>query len=98
MSQPESNYLEASAQPRQTAGAGHAIEVRELRKRFGQQQVLDGITLNFPAGELTTIVGPSGSGKTVLLKHFTLPLRPDSGTITIVGDDVTEPSGRGAHR
>jgi len=98
MSQPESNYLEASAQPRQTAGAGHAIEVRELRKRFGQQQVLDGITLNFPAGELTTIVGPSGSGKTVLLKHLNLLLRPDSGTITIDGDDVTKLSGRALDR
>src|SRR6202051_1740623 len=96
MSQPESNHLEASAQPRETAGAaGNAIEVRDLRKRFGQQQVLDGVTLDFPAGEITTIVGPSGSGKTVLLKHLNLLLRPDSGTIVIDGDDVTRLSNRG---
>src|SRR5580692_368982 len=96
MSQTEINHAEASAQPRKTAAAaGNAIKVRELRKRFGQQQVLDGVTLDFPAGEITTIVGPSGSGKTVLLKHLTLLLRPDSGTIVIDGVDVTKISGRG---
>src|SRR5580692_11727042 len=94
MSQTEINHAEASAQPRKTAAAGNAIEVRELRKRFGQQQVLDGVTLDFPAGEITTIVGPSGSGKTVLLKHLNLLLRPDSGTIVIAGTEVTKLGGR----
>ncbi len=74
---------------RTAAGAGNAIEVRDLRRRFGRQQVLDGVTLDFPAGQITTIVGPSGSGKTVLLKHLNLLLRPDSGTIVIDGVDVT---------
>src|SRR5271169_6080779 len=73
-----------------TPGAGNAIEVRDLRKRFGRQQVLDGVTLDFPAGQITTIVGPSGSGKTVLLKHLNLLLRPDSGTIVIDGVEVTK--------
>ena len=59
---------------------GNAIEVRDLRRRFGRQQVLDGVDLDFPAGKITTIVGPSGCGKTVLLKHLNLLLRPDSGT------------------
>src|SRR5271156_559280 len=75
-------------------GAANAIEVRDLRKRFGHQQVLDGVTLDFPAGQITTIVGPSGSGKTVLLKHLNLLLRPDSGTIVIDGVDVTKLGGR----
>jgi len=94
MSQPEINH-QAAAQTIETAGNGNAVEVRELRKRFDHQQVLDGITLNFPAGQITTIVGPSGSGKTVLLKHLNLLLRPDSGTIVIDGVDVTKISGRG---
>jgi phospholipid/cholesterol/gamma-HCH transport system ATP-binding protein len=94
MSQPEINLREAGAQTRETVRAGNAIEVRDLRKRFGQQQVLDGVTLDFPAGQITTIVGPSGSGKTVLLKHLNLLLRPDSGTIVIDGVDVTKISGR----
>ena len=90
MSEPEINHRDGNPPPvRDAAGAGNAIEVRDLRKRFGRQQVLDGVTLDFPPGKITTIVGPSGSGKTVLLKHLNLLLRPDSGTITIDGVDVT---------
>src|SRR5690242_6209370 len=74
---------------------GNAIEVRDLQRRFGRQQVLDGISLDFPSGQITTIVGPSGSGKTVLLKHLNLLLRPDSGTIVIDGTEVTKLGGRG---
>jgi phospholipid/cholesterol/gamma-HCH transport system ATP-binding protein len=66
-----------------------AIVVRELRRRFGKQQVLDGVNLDCPRGEVTTIVGPSGCGKTVLLKHLNLLLRPDSGQIVIDGAEVT---------
>lgn len=74
-----------------TAKAGEpAISVRDLRRRFGRQQVLDGVTLDFPAGQITTIVGPSGCGKTVLLKHLNLLMRPDSGTIIIDGVEVTK--------
>jgi phospholipid/cholesterol/gamma-HCH transport system ATP-binding protein len=68
---------------------GAAISVRELRRRFGRQQVLNGVNLECPRGEITTIVGPSGCGKTVLLKHLNLLLRPDSGTIAIDGVEVT---------
>ena len=66
-----------------------AIRVRALRRRFGRQQVLDGVDLDCPRGEITTIVGPSGCGKTVLLKHLNLLLRPDSGSIVIDGVEVT---------
>jgi phospholipid/cholesterol/gamma-HCH transport system ATP-binding protein len=71
-----------------------AIVVRNLRRRFDHQQVLDGVNLDIPAGQITTIVGPSGCGKTVLLKHLNLLLRPDSGTIVIDGTDVTAASSR----
>src|SRR5271155_4187676 len=94
MSQAETNNNPGNAQTRDAAAYGNALEVRDLRKRFGRQQVLDGVTLDFPAGQITTIVGPSGSGKTVLLKHLNLLLRPDSGTIVIDGVDVTKLSGR----
>jgi phospholipid/cholesterol/gamma-HCH transport system ATP-binding protein len=66
-----------------------AIEVRDLRHRFGRQQVLNGVDLDCMRGRITTIVGPSGCGKTVLLKHLNLLLRPDSGKIVIDGLDVT---------
>src|ERR1700729_1276283 len=81
-----------------THSDGAAIVVRELRRRFGRQQVLDGVSLECPRGQITTIVGPSGCGKTVLLKHLNLLLRPDSGTIAIDGDDVTKLSGRALDR
>src|SRR5271156_2291277 len=94
MSQPEINHRQSDAPTGDTAAAGNAIEVGDLHKRFGRQQVLDGVALDFPAGKITTIVGPSGSGKTVLLKHLNLLLRPDSGAIVIDGVDVTKVSGR----
>ena len=95
MNQTETSPHDGHQQPAGAAAAGNAIEVRDLRKRFGQQQVLDGVTLDFPAGKITTIVGPSGSGKTVLLKHLNLLYRPDSGTIIFDGIDVTKLNWRG---
>ncbi len=72
----------------------NAIEVRNLRKRFGRQQVLDGVNLDCPHRAITTVVGPSGCGKTVMLKHLMLLLRPDSGSILIDGVDVTRAGSR----
>jgi phospholipid/cholesterol/gamma-HCH transport system ATP-binding protein len=69
--------------------SGAAIIVRDLRRRFGRQEVLRGVNLECPRGEIMTIVGPSGCGKTVFLKHLNLLLRPNSGQIFIEGADVT---------
>lgn len=79
-----------------TGGNGNssAIVVRQLRRRFGRQQVLNGVDLDCPRGQITTIVGPSGCGKTVLLKHLNLLLRPNSGEIIIDGTEVTRLSSR----
>jgi phospholipid/cholesterol/gamma-HCH transport system ATP-binding protein len=85
---PEGNG--AAAPGTVAAGAGdNAIVVHNLVKRFGRQRVLDGVNLDVPSGLITCIVGPSGGGKTVLLKHLNLLMRPNSGTITIDGVDVT---------
>jgi phospholipid/cholesterol/gamma-HCH transport system ATP-binding protein len=67
---------------------GNAIEVRALHKAFGRQPVLRGVDLDCPTGLITTLVGPSGCGKTVLLKHLSLLLRPDTGTIVIGGENI----------
>lgn len=95
MSEAENNPKAGNAPNDGNARNDNAIEVRDLCRRFGRQQVLDGVTLDFPAGQITTIVGPSGSGKTVLLKHLNLLLRPDSGTIVIDRVDVTKLGARG---
>ena len=69
--------------------AGDAIELRELCKRFGPQEVLRGVNLVVPAGKITVIIGRSGTGKSVLLKQLMGLLRPDSGSILIGGEDIT---------
>ena len=74
--------------------APNAIEVRNLYKRFGRQQVLNGVNLDCPHGAITAIVGPSGCGKTVTLRHLNLLLHPDSGRIVIDGVDVSKMRGR----
>ncbi|WP_296271792.1 L-cystine ABC transporter ATP-binding protein TcyN [Pseudomonas sp. UBA6323] len=61
------------------------ISVRNLRKAFGTNEVLQGIDLDVAAGEVVAIIGPSGSGKTTLLRCLNLLEEPSSGQIT-VGD------------
>jgi phospholipid/cholesterol/gamma-HCH transport system ATP-binding protein len=64
------------------------IEVRELRKRFGTQEVLCGVTLRIDRGEAVVIIGRSGGGKSVLLKHFIGLLQPDSGEVLVEGVNI----------
>lgn len=68
---------------------GEAIEMRELCKRFGAQEVLRGVNLVVPAGKITVVIGRSGTGKSVLLKQLMGLLRPDSGQILIGDEDIT---------
>lgn len=61
------------------------IEFREIKKRFGDQQVLNGVNLSIYQGEITAVIGKSGTGKSVLLKHIIGLMEPDSGQILING-------------
>jgi phospholipid/cholesterol/gamma-HCH transport system ATP-binding protein len=65
------------------------IELRGVRKRFGQQVVLDGVDFNVQEGETVALLGPSGTGKSVLLKHIIGLIRPDQGTVIVDDKDVT---------
>lgn len=65
------------------------IRVRGLRKRFGDQQVLDGLDLEVLPGEVMVLLGRSGGGKSVFLKHVLGLVRADEGTVEIDGIDVT---------
>jgi phospholipid/cholesterol/gamma-HCH transport system ATP-binding protein len=67
---------------------GISVEVRNLRKSFGRQQVLKGIDLQVEPGEIFVVMGPSGSGKSVLLKHIIGLERPDEGEILIDGHSI----------
>ncbi len=64
------------------------IQVRDLRKSFNGREVLHGISLDVPRGEITVIIGGSGSGKTVLLKHLIGLICPDSGQIFVDGENI----------
>ncbi|MFW0788858.1 amino acid ABC transporter ATP-binding protein [Gordonia sp. CPCC 205333] len=61
------------------------IDARDIRKSFGDNDVLKGISFTVPSGTVTTIVGPSGSGKTTLLRSLNALDRPDAGVVR-VGD------------
>jgi lipoprotein-releasing system ATP-binding protein len=65
------------------------IDIKEITKSFGSLQVLKGIDLHIDKGEVVSIVGPSGAGKTTLLQIIGTLDRPDSGTVTIDGIDVS---------
>lgn len=65
------------------------IEVRDLKKSFGPQTILDGVTFKIEEGESLVIMGRSGGGKSVLLKHIIGLLQPDSGAVLIDDEDIT---------
>ena len=64
------------------------IEVKGIHKSFGTLEVLKGIDLTINKGEVVSIVGPSGAGKTTLLQVMGTLYKPDSGSLTISGQDV----------
>jgi sulfate/thiosulfate transport system ATP-binding protein len=66
-----------------------AITVRGANKRYGDFVALDNIDFEVPEGSLTALLGPSGSGKSTLLRAIAGLDQPDTGTITIKGQDVT---------
>jgi phospholipid/cholesterol/gamma-HCH transport system ATP-binding protein len=66
------------------------ITMRGIKKSFGDNDVLDGVDLNFDSGKITAIIGQSGSGKSVLLKTMIGVMEPDEGEIFIDGKDIGE--------
>ncbi len=78
------------------------LALHDLRKSFGAHAVLDGVSLEAARGETVVVLGGSGEGKSVLLKHINGLLRPDAGSVTVLGcavsrlpeDDLVELRGR----
>jgi phospholipid/cholesterol/gamma-HCH transport system ATP-binding protein len=64
------------------------IEARDLKKSFGAQSVLNGVSLCIKEGESVVIIGRSGGGKSVLLKHLVGLTQPDSGEVLIDGENI----------
>lgn len=72
----------------QTFNSSRMIEVREVAKRIGRQEILRGVNLTVEKGETLVIIGRSGGGKSVLLKHLIGLMTPDAGEIWIDGQNI----------
>src|ERR1700677_736754 len=66
-----------------------AIAVKDLHKSFGEQKVLNGVTLSLGRGETLAVLGRSGTGKSVLLRIIIGLQKPDSGSVHIHGQEIT---------
>ncbi len=74
-----------------------SVQLIDVRKQFGRQQIINGVSLDVAPGELVVFVGPSGCGKSTLLRLIAGLERADAGQIIIGGRDVTHshPAERG---
>jgi len=62
-----------------------AVDVRDLRKQYGEVRAVDGVTFEIAAGEVFGLLGPNGAGKTTTVESILGLTRPDSGTIRVLG-------------
>jgi phosphate transport system ATP-binding protein len=78
-------------------GAGHSVQVKDLHAHYGEQHAIKGISLTFPANEVTAIIGPSGCGKSTMVRcinrmHEEIPGARASGSVTLDKLDVYDSS------
>jgi len=67
-----------------------SIEVKNVVKSYGKHKALNGVSFTLNPGEITGFIGPNGAGKTTTMKIITGLLKPDSGSVTVFGNDVIE--------
>lgn len=76
-----------------------ALEVNELKKSFGGIAVTQNVNLQVAPGERRLIIGPNGAGKTTLFAQITGDLKPDSGSVSLFGENIIkQPIHARAHR
>ncbi|PYC63454.1 hypothetical protein C7C45_31955 [Micromonospora arborensis] len=66
----------------------YAIQIKDLRKRYGDVEVLKGVDLDVRRGTMLALLGPNGAGKTTVVKALSTLTRPTSGTVTVNGFDT----------
>jgi ABC-type polar amino acid transport system ATPase subunit len=79
------------------APGGPLLRIEDLHKRFGELEVLTGVSLDVKRGEKVSIIGPSGSGKTTLLRCINYLEKPTSGHIYIEGQLIGEKKTNGSY-
>src|SRR5437660_12568366 len=66
----------------------YAVEADGIVKSFGGLRALDGVSLRIREGEIYGLLGPNGSGKTTLIRALLGLVRPDGGTVTVLGTRI----------
>ncbi|MDZ7748156.1 MAG: amino acid ABC transporter ATP-binding protein [Halofilum sp. (in: g-proteobacteria)] len=68
------------------------LKVEDLHKRFGDEEVLRGVSFDVPRGQTIVVMGPSGTGKSTLLRCLNRLVEPDQGRVWLDGLEVTDPA------
>jgi heme exporter protein A len=76
----------------ETGTTTSAIELRDLRREFGERVVLRDVSLTLEKGQTLAVLGPNGAGKTTLLRILAGLLRPTEGTAIVLGADLPKAS------
>lgn len=74
-----------------STGTDIAIRIKDLKKKFSEESeyILNGINIEIPQDKITMIIGFSGTGKSVLMKHILGLLKPTSGTVEVLGKELS---------
>ncbi|MGM0406098.1 MAG: amino acid ABC transporter ATP-binding protein [Thermoplasmatota archaeon] len=67
------------------------LEVKNIHKKYGDLEVLNGVSVNLDKGETKVVIGPSGTGKSTLLRCINQLTPPDKGEVWLDGEEVTDP-------
>ncbi len=86
-----------SAQPERAEPRERVIEVTDLITHYGEREILKGVNLKVHRGEILVIMGGSGSGKSTLLRHLLGLKQPTSGSIRLLGTEITDISKKGLY-
>lgn len=90
----DNEQLQTDQQP-QVPASGYIVRYRNVRKSFGELEVIKGINLDIAPAEKVAIIGPSGSGKTTLIRMLMTLEKPTAGTIEVDDESLWRPRNNG---